>query len=280
MFTTFHHATCAFDCEWIPCADTARRLLNLAPDAPESDCFEALWDYTRKDGDDTPQPFVKLILSKVISLACVLRDKDPKTGELKLQLVGRGVGLETDSGIQYDSEGPLIQRFLELVADKKYQLWGFNSRSSDLPILVQRATALGVACPKFSAGKKGWNYHHRYHDAHIDILDEIQGFFGAARPSLNELAVACGIPGKLDVAGSEVATMYLDGKLSEIVAYNECDALTTHLLMLRVAYHAGRVGDAEYKTEVDAVRALINNEIAEGKAHLTLFRDQWDAWQG
>lgn len=273
MLTTFHTATCAFDCEWVPCADTARRLLNLPPDTPESDCFEALWDYTRKDGDDTPQPFVKLILSKVVSVAFVLRKKDQQTGNLELNLVGLG------TGVKYD-EAHLIQRFLEGIAEHRYQLWGFNSRGADLPILVQRATALGVSCPKFSAGAKNWDYHHRYHDAHIDILDEIQGFSGAARPSLNELAVACRIPGKLDVAGSEVATMYLDGKLSEIVAYNECDALTTHLLMLRVAYHAGKVQDAAYQAEVDSVRALIDSEIAAGKAHLTLFRDQWAAWEG
>lgn len=260
--------------------DTARRLLHLAPDLPEREVFAALWDYTRKKGDDTAQPFVKLVLSKVISLACVLREKDAKTGAIALHLVGRGVGIHYGTGIQYDDEGTLIHNFLEVVADKKYQLWGFNSRGADLPILVQRAVALGVACPKFSAGTKGWDYHYRYGDAHIDIADEIGGFSGASKPSLNELAVACRIPGKLDVAGDEVATMYLDGKLSEIVAYNECDALTTHLVMLRVAYHASKVDEAGYQAEVDAVRALLASEIAKGKAHLTLFRDQWDAWQG
>ena len=31
MIKTFSPKTCAFDCEWIPCPDTARRLLHLSP---------------------------------------------------------------------------------------------------------------------------------------------------------------------------------------------------------------------------------------------------------
>jgi len=40
--------------------------------------------------------------------------------------------------------------------------------------------------------------------------------------------------GKMDVDGEEVAFLWLDGKLNEIVAYNEFDALTTYLVWLRV----------------------------------------------
>lgn len=60
MIKNFRPKTCAFDCEWVPCAETARRLLKLAPDTTEADAFEAIWDYSRKAGDDTPQPFIKL----------------------------------------------------------------------------------------------------------------------------------------------------------------------------------------------------------------------------
>jgi hypothetical protein len=38
-----------------------------------------------------------------------------------------------------------------------------------------------------------------------------------------------------------VADLYLDGKVREIVAYNETDAVTTHLVMLRVALQAGKL---------------------------------------
>ncbi len=40
--------------------------------------------------------------------------------------------------------------------------------------------------------------------------------------------------GKMNVDGEGVAFLWLDGKLNEIVAYNEFDALTTYLVWLRV----------------------------------------------
>ena len=52
------------------------------------------------------------------------------------------------------------------------------------------------------------------------------------RPSLHQAATLSGIPGKIGVSGSSVAEMWLQGKLSEIVAYNEFDAFTTHLFGL------------------------------------------------
>ena len=62
--------------------------------------------------------------------------------------------------------------------------------------------------------------------------------FGKSSPSLNEMAAVCGIPGKLGISGKEVAQLWMEGRLLEIVAYNECDALTTYLIWLRIAFLA------------------------------------------
>lgn len=269
MLKTLSAKTCAFDCEWIPCADTARRLLDLAPDTTEADAFDAVWEYSRKEGDDTPRPFIKLVLSKVLTLAAVFRRYDAARDETELQLIGRGVGVD------YDHEVKLIETFLEGVAKRDCQLWGFNSRGSDLPILLQRGVALGAVCPKFTKR----NYLHRYRDDHVDIKEALLGWSGSAAPSLNELAAACGVPGKLDASGDEVAEFYLQGRLEDIVAYNECDALTTHLLMLHVARFAGQLDSDDYGREVQAVEDLLDREIANGKAHLATFRERWAAWR-
>jgi hypothetical protein len=69
------------------------------------------------------------------------------------------------------------------------------------------------------------------------------------------------------------------GDLADIVAYNECDTLTTHLLMLQVARFAGQLDGDGYAREIRAVRGLLAREIGNGKAHLRLFRDRWDEWQ-
>jgi hypothetical protein len=49
----------------------------------------------------------------------------------------------------------------------------------------------------------------RRDEHHLDILNVVGVCNGAAKPSLNELAVACGIPDKLETKGSDVADLYL-----------------------------------------------------------------------
>ena len=109
------------------------------------------------------------------------------------------------------------------------------------------------------------------------MLEVIGGFGGggAKKPSLNEFAVACGIPGKLDVAGDEVAELYLQGRLAEILEYNETDAVTTHLLMLRIGLHTGQLAPAAYATEVEAVEQLVQQQIAKGKQQFVKFSAAW-----
>jgi predicted PolB exonuclease-like 3'-5' exonuclease len=61
----------------------------------------------------------------------------------------------------------------------------------------------------------------------VDLKRILGGFGRAVVPSLHESATLSGIPGKLDVDGNQVAELWLQGKLREIVDYNQFDALTT-----------------------------------------------------
>jgi hypothetical protein len=107
-------------------------------------------------------------------------------------------------------------------------------------------------------------------------MKEVVGGWGKATPSLNEIATLSGIPGKIDVDGEQVAFLWLDGKLDEIVAYNEFDALTTYLVWLRVAHFGGHFTDQEYEAEQQVVRELISSEIENGKTHLQKYLEEWD----
>jgi predicted PolB exonuclease-like 3'-5' exonuclease len=122
------------------------------------------------------------------------------------------------------------------------------------------------------------DYHDaRNSDAHMDILDILGGFSGAARPSLNELAVACGFPGKLDVSGADVPERYLEGRLDEILEYNETDAVTTHLAMLRLGFVTAHLSQKSYRRELDAVSHLVDTQIDAGKQQFVKFREAWNA---
>ena len=88
---------------------------------------------------------------------------------------------------------------------------GFNSANADLKILVQRATAISVQAAKFAKRpNKSWedydNFDARNSEVHIDLI-QILGGFGKSSHSLNEMAAVCGIPGKLEILGQEVAQL-------------------------------------------------------------------------
>ena len=120
MIKTFSPKTCAFDCEWVPCPVTARRLLGLPTDTSDAHAMHAAWRRYAKEGEE--RPFLKLVLSQVVSIAAVIRQRDDN-GHIKLGMYARGVD-------EY-AEGELIGNFLEGVAKRQWQLWGFNSAGSD-----------------------------------------------------------------------------------------------------------------------------------------------------
>ena len=82
---------------------------------------------------------------------------------------------------------------------------------------------------------------------------------------------------ELDVDGDAVAALWLEGNLRKIVQYNECDALTTYLVWLRLAHFAGHFTASQYAQEQALVRELVDRESStEGREHLTAYREEWD----
>ena len=116
----------------------------------------------------------------------------------------------------------------------------------------------------------------RNSEDHIDLI-QILGDFGKSSPSLNEMAVVCGILGKLGIIGQEVAQLWMEGRLLEIVAYNGCEALTTYLIWLRMAFFGDFFSQVQYEKEQECVRNLLNTEEnLPGKEHLLEFIEAWE----
>ena len=282
MIKEFWAKTCAFDAEWVPCSRSVRRLLELPAETDEASTFRAIWQHTDPDWEPgQPHPFIKLALSKVVSIVGVVRTKeDDDTIRL---------GLRSQGCHNYE-EGQMIGDFLDGMASYGCQLWGYNSSGSDLPILIQRALALGIQLPCFAKRpNKPWEgndyFDSRHSQAHIDLLKIVSMWgWGMSSPKLVELAAACGIPGKIEikrthVQGENVAQLYLQGDIESIVAYNEVDAITNHLLMLRVAHFGAFLSTEQYEKELDATRDLLATEIDKGKDHLATYRDRWQAME-
>ena len=270
----------SFDVEWIPDPKSAEILQDTPPaDGPGEEArasFEALWASARKDGQPEDfQPYLKTILCRIVSLAGILREKVPG-GDCSLKLVSLPVDPADPSKCD---EKVLLANFLKSVGRKKPQLVGYNSAQADVPIIVQRSIVNGLPGFGFSdRPDKPWlgvdYFDARNSEYNVDLADAMGQY--KDRPSLHQAATLSGIPGKIEVSGSSVAEMWLQGKLSEIVAYNEFDAFTTHLLWARLAHFSGLQSSDQYMREQERVRELLKEEISAGKVHLEKFVTEWD----
>ena len=264
----------AFDLEWVPDPVAGRILYELPQDTSDTDVLRVMWDKGGATEDD-PTPFLKTAVCRVVSVAALERRVQPDGG-VRLTLTS----LPHDPGDTKDSsEANVVGTFLDALGKNQPQLVGFNSLQSDLKILIQRGIILGLTAPDFCRRPdkpwEGIDYFARASDWNID-LKEIVGGWGPASPSLHEIAVQSGIPGKMGVDGNDVAPLWLEGGLDQIVHYNECDALTTYLVWLRLAHFAGHLDGASYNHEQQLVAELLQMEIAKGgRRHLEAYLETW-----
>jgi len=275
MFKTVKNRVWAFDAEWIPDPLAGRMLYKLPNDMPSKEVLEVMW---KKGGatEEDPMPYLKTVLCRIVSIAAVERLQ--VDSDIKLHLLS----LPRDSkDTEQTNEQNVVGTFLSKAGEYKPQLVGFNSASADIKAMIQRSVVLGLSIPAFcKRPNKPWEgddyFDSRNSEASVDLKDVLSGW-GKATPSLNEIATLSGIPGKMDVDGQQVASLWLDGNLDKIIAYNEFDALTTYLVWLRVAHFGGHFSTEQYEQEQQLVRDLINTEVTEnGKDHLNDFLGEWD----
>ena len=263
----------ALDVEWIPDVPTGRRVYNLGPEVTDLDVLHHMY---RAGGasEEEPQPYLKTVLCRVVSVAALIRRKDDH-GIVSHRLV---------SLPRYDApampEADLLQRFLTTIGKTKPQLVGFNITEADMPILLQRAAVCGVTARNFCARPdkpwEGRDYFTRYSDWLLD-LQQLYGGWGRSTPSLHELACAARIPGKIDISGDQMIDLWLQGEIARIVAYNEFDALTTFLLWLRTVRLAGLISIEEADAEETNLRCYLTDLIAHGRQYLDAYLKKWDA---
>ena len=283
MLKTLADSVFSFDVEWIPDPKSAEILYDcptaIGPGGEAYQSFEALWASARKEGDpDDFQPYLKTILCRIVSLAGILRERAPG-GSPSLKLISLPID---PSDPEKSSEKTILSSFIKSVGRRKPQLVGYNSAQADLPIIVQRAIVHGLPGFGFSdRPNKPWEgvdyFDARNSDYNVDLADAMGQF--RDRPTLHQAATLSGIPGKLEVSGDSVAQMWLEGKLDEIVEYNEFDAFTTHLLWARIAHFSGLLSTEQYTEEQRLVRELLELESAENRPHLRRFTEEWERLQ-
>lgn len=287
MFKTVKEQIWFFDCEWVPDPKAGRLLYGLPRDMSDRDVLAEMWKRGGATAEE-PQPFLKTNLCRIVSIAALMRktvppdrigDNDGEPVKLHLLWLPRDV-----NDPENRREASVVGTFLGAIGKFRPQLVGFNSRGSDLKILFQRALVNGISAPEFChRPDKPWegvDYFAKDNDWNIDLMDCLGGWTGGRPPSLNEIAVVSGIPGKMETTGDDVAGMWLDGRWREIVQYNCFDALTTYLVWLRMAHLGGYISDEGYEEE----QMIFNNMLLEesekpGMEFLERYIDEWNRLQ-
>ncbi len=261
-----NHQVWAFDCEWAPDLVAGRRLYHLGADVPDDEVLRVMWEQGGAT-EENPQPFLKTVLCRIVSIAAVVRVESKDGVKLHLWTLP-----ERPEDVSV-TEADILSRFLGLFGKRHPTLVGYNSRFADIHILAQRAIVNGLSLPEFAKQVCGkpWDMDS------VDLMDVVGGMRKGATCSLNEIANLCGIPGKLDTTGDDVAGLFYGGKRREIVEYNAFDALTTYLLWLRIEHFKGSFDAARYDEEQRRVRELLAEKSTEPDgAYLARYLAAWN----
>lgn len=268
MLTSIPKEVWAFDCEWVPDIQAGRLLYSLPDELPQTEVLRIMWEHGGATPDN-PQPFLRTLLCRVVSIAVVIRRVNA-AGHSSLQLMA----LPEDPGnpAMLD-EAYLLARFLrDGVSNKQPRLVGYNSRNADLRILTQRAIVNGLSIPNFyqRLTAKPWE------SSDLDLMEVISGYGKIHSATLNEITTLSGIPGKLETSGDDVCGMWYRGEIRAIVEYNVFDALSTYLLWLRLAFFAGSFSPQAYRHEQGLVVKMLRHKIEnQGSAYLQKYLAAW-----
>jgi predicted PolB exonuclease-like 3'-5' exonuclease len=251
-----------FDLETIPDVSGLRTLLGS--DAALSDAEVAAQAFAARR-EKTGSDFLQHHLHRVAAISCVFRDDE---------------GFRVRSlGNLDDAEPKLIQDFYRIVERYTPQLVSWNGSGFDLPVLNYRALIHGINAARFwemgdeDRDFKWNNYLSRYHTRHLDLMDHLAMYTGRANAPLDDLAKLCGFPGKMGVDGSQVWSLYQEGRLQEIRDYCETDVVNTYLVYCRYQLLRGSLTRDAYDAEIALVRTSLQNIDAPH------WRDYLSLWQ-
>jgi predicted PolB exonuclease-like 3'-5' exonuclease len=128
----------------------------------------------------------------------------------------------------------------------------FHGKGFDLPVLELRSLKHAVPIPSGFPGRRG-----RGAAEHLDLKDLLTGDGAAVAAPLDLYAKLVGLPGKEDVAGEDVQTLYSAGAHDRIAAYCMTDVVQTWLLYLRWRLVEGSLTPDGYDESLASAREAL-----------------------
>jgi predicted PolB exonuclease-like 3'-5' exonuclease len=113
-------------------------------------------------------------------------------------------------------------------------------------------------------------------DWHCDLMEQLSDYRACASMSLENVALAMGLPGKIGGHGSEVEAMVRGGEIDNVRAYCEGDCLNLFVLYVRWALLSGRTDPAHHNASLQSLIECLESERSM-RPHLGAFLDGWRA---
>ena len=249
-----------FDIETIPDLDGGRRIYDL-DGLSDKDTASALLNLRRQENGTE---FLRLHLHRIVAISVVLRS----TQGIKVWSLG-------DEG---STEKELIERFYDGIDRFTPNLVSWNGGGFDLPVLHYRALKHGVQARCYwetgneDSSFKWNNYLSRYHQRHLDLMDQLALFNARANAPLDQIATLLGFPGKMGMSGGKVFDAFQEGNLKGIRDYCETDVLNTWLVYLRFQLMRGELDPTGYEQELTLLQDYLKTE---GHPHFLSFLEAW-----
>jgi len=247
---------CIFDCETIPDAALTRYQFDL--DGDDKEVSKIAFELQEAK---TGSSFLPIAFHQVVAISAVMAND-------------YGV-FQKVSTIQGENEKEMIENFLNFIDKHNPKLVSFNGRNFDIPMLMVRAMKYNLSCPAFyekenkMLNKSKWdNYRYRFTDKfHVDLMDHISEFGAVRGLKLDLLCTMMGIPGKFDVSGDQVFSLYYDGEIEKIKEYCESDVLNTYWLYLKYELLKGNILFEDYLQNLD----IMSEKLPKDKSYSDIF---------
>ena len=84
MFRDVKSRVLAFDIEWVPDPESGKVAYELPKDMPDREVIEFMWEQGGAT-EEEPMPFLKTVLSKIVSISMVFRESDRDGATYKTQ---------------------------------------------------------------------------------------------------------------------------------------------------------------------------------------------------
>jgi len=156
------------------------------------------------------------------------------------------------------SENKLLEKFHSTMSMYQYPVlvtWG--GRGFDVPLLGYRSMRYGLSMGWYygsSRGRSKFSFERCW-----DLCDDLSDFDNRCKFSLQSACLLNNLPGKPDVDGSQVESLYKNGELKKISGYCLTDVIQTACLMIRTLKLKGELEwDAQH-----AVRLLVKGVLSK-----------------